>query len=76
MTAVSRGEVDDQLQLASGVSHVLILELALFGLVRPRKPLIGVDCKVNTTNADKHSPSDRFEKLKQQILLNVSKHES
>lgn len=75
MAAVSRGEVDDQLQLASGVSHVLILELALFGLVRPREPFICVHCEVNTTNADKHSPSDRFEKLKMQVLLKVSKHE-
>lgn len=75
MAAVSWGEVYDQLQLASGVSYVLILKLALLGLVRPRKPFVGVDCEVNTTNADKHSPSDCFEKLKMQILLKDSKHE-
>lgn len=63
MAAVGGREVDDQLQLAGRVSHVLILEFALLGLVCPRQPLVSVDRKVNTADAEQDTPSDGLEEL-------------
>ena len=64
MTAIGRGKIDYQLQLACSMSRVLFLEATLLGCVCPGQALISVHRDVDASNSQQDAPSDRFEELK------------
>jgi hypothetical protein len=52
VAAVGRRQVDNQLQLFGGVTHVLVLEAALLGRICPGKAFVEVHATVDGTDAD------------------------
>ena len=58
--AVSRGHVDDQMQLPSCVLHVLTLELLALGVVGPGQALVDVQRCVEGPGDHQEAPADRL----------------
>lgn len=63
VTAVGRGQINDQLQLARCMIYVLVLEVALLCRVRPGQSFVQIHAAVYYTCADYHTPADGFQHL-------------